>query len=100
MFAGMDTGKLIFFFFLFSFFGWIFGLFLEILAGRGFVNRGFFYGPVVPIYAAVEYFTGDPPDIPAVSASRKNSGAQNRAAYSRLVFRVQQRIAYRPVGSA
>ncbi|MDR3356868.1 MAG: hypothetical protein LBO04_06735 [Spirochaetaceae bacterium] len=52
MFAGMDAERLVFFFFLFSFFGWLFELFLEALAGRGFVNRGFFYGPVVPIYAA------------------------------------------------
>jgi uncharacterized protein len=47
----VTLGELIFLFFLFSFIGWLFELFLELLAGRGFVNRGFFYGPIVPIYA-------------------------------------------------
>jgi uncharacterized protein len=56
MLDGMNLEKLLFFFFLFSFFGWVFELFLEVLAGRGFVNRGFFYGPVVPIYAAGFFF--------------------------------------------
>ncbi|MDR2516362.1 MAG: hypothetical protein LBC88_03155 [Spirochaetaceae bacterium] len=48
----MSLAGFIFVFFLFSFFGWLFELFLEAAAGRGFVNRGFFYGPVVPVYAA------------------------------------------------
>jgi uncharacterized protein len=52
----MKIEELIFVFFIFSFFGWIFELFLEFLAGRGFVNRGFFYGPIVPIYAAGFFF--------------------------------------------
>jgi uncharacterized protein len=56
MFLGMSIEGLGFCFFLFSFFGWLFELFLEALAGRGFVNRGFFYGPVVPIYAAGFFF--------------------------------------------
>jgi uncharacterized protein len=43
--------EIVFLFFLFSFIGWLFELFLEALAGRGFVNRGFFYGPIVPVYA-------------------------------------------------
>jgi uncharacterized protein len=47
----------IFLFFFFAFFGWGFELFLEFIAGRGFVNRGFFYGPIVPIYAAGFFFT-------------------------------------------
>jgi uncharacterized protein len=29
----------------------LFELFLELISGRGFVNRGFFYGPIVPVYA-------------------------------------------------
>jgi uncharacterized protein len=53
---GMRPEEFIFSFFLFSFFGWLFELFLEILAGRGYVNRGFFYGPIVPIYAAGFFF--------------------------------------------
>jgi uncharacterized protein len=55
-FAGMKPEGLIFSFFLLSFFGWVFELFLEMLAGRGLVNRGFFYGPIVPIYAAGFFF--------------------------------------------
>jgi uncharacterized protein len=39
------------FFFILCFIGWVLELFLEALAGRGFVNRGFFYGPFLPIYA-------------------------------------------------
>jgi uncharacterized protein len=53
----MTIEEIVFIFFLFSFFGWVFELFLEVLAGRGYVNRGFFYGPVVPIYAA-GFFVG------------------------------------------
>ena len=48
----MNITGLVFIFFMFSFFGWLFELFLEVAAGRGFVNRGFLYGPVVPVYAA------------------------------------------------
>jgi uncharacterized protein len=47
---------LLFTFFLLSVFGWIFEVFLEVLAGRGPVNRGLFYGPIVPIYAAGFFF--------------------------------------------
>ncbi|MDR0525367.1 MAG: hypothetical protein LBG90_05795 [Spirochaetaceae bacterium] len=47
----MNIEQIVFLFFCFSVFGWLFELFLEWLAGRGFVNRGFFYGPIVPIYA-------------------------------------------------
>ncbi|MDR0553448.1 MAG: hypothetical protein LBG76_01425 [Treponema sp.] len=53
----LAPGELIFLFFLFSFIGWLFELFLELLAGRGFVNRGFFYGPIVPIYAVGFFFS-------------------------------------------
>jgi uncharacterized protein len=56
MFAGMKPEELVLSFFLFSCFGWFFELFLEALAGRGFVNRGFFFGPIVPIYAAGFFF--------------------------------------------
>jgi uncharacterized protein len=47
-----DIARFVFAFFCLGFAGWLFELFLEVLAGRGFVNRGFFYGPIVPIYAA------------------------------------------------
>lgn len=43
----------VFIFCLFSFFGWLFELFLKALAGKGLVNRGFFYGPIIPIYGIV-----------------------------------------------
>jgi hypothetical protein len=43
-------------FFLVSFLGWLFELFLEAFAVRGFVNRGFFYGSVVPVYTAGFFF--------------------------------------------
>jgi uncharacterized protein len=48
----MYIEQAVFLFFCFSVLGWCFELFLEWLAGRGFVNRGFFYGPIIPIYAA------------------------------------------------
>ena len=38
-------------FFLFSFLGWLLEGLLEFISGRGFINRGFFFGPIVPIYA-------------------------------------------------
>jgi uncharacterized protein len=53
---GMSLEGLLFSFFLLSVFGWLFELFLEVLAGRGLVNRGLFYGPIVPIYAAGFFF--------------------------------------------
>jgi uncharacterized protein len=56
VFLGMSLEGLLFSFFLMSIFGWVFELFLEVLAGRGLVNRGLFYGPVVPIYAAGFFF--------------------------------------------
>lgn len=52
----MKIEELIFLFFLFSVFGWLFELFLEVAAGRGYVNRGFFYGPIIPVYAAGFFF--------------------------------------------
>ncbi|MDR1096134.1 MAG: HD domain-containing protein [Spirochaetaceae bacterium] len=56
VFMGMSLEGLLFSFFLLSVFGWVFEVFLEVLAGRGPVNRGLFYGPVIPIYAAGFFF--------------------------------------------
>ncbi|MDR2489862.1 MAG: hypothetical protein LBD20_00495, partial [Spirochaetaceae bacterium] len=51
LFFDIQIEEAVFAFFLFSVFGWLFELFLELISGRGFVNRGFFYGPIVPVYA-------------------------------------------------
>jgi len=48
---GLTLPTVIFSFYLFSFYGWLFELWLEIIAGRGLVNRGFLYGPWIPIYS-------------------------------------------------
>jgi uncharacterized protein len=53
---GMNWESLLFSFFALSVSGWVFEVFLEVLAGRGLVNRGLLYGPVVPIYAAGFFF--------------------------------------------
>ena len=56
LFFDMKIEQALFAFFLFSVFGWLFELFLELISGRGFVNRGFFYGPIVPIYGVGFFF--------------------------------------------
>ncbi|MDR1909030.1 MAG: putative ABC transporter permease [Spirochaetaceae bacterium] len=47
----MTIPEIIFTFFFFAVFGWIFELFLEIFGRRKILNRGFFKGPYIPIYA-------------------------------------------------
>lgn len=53
MFKKYDFDKLYlytFMFFLFCVFGWVYEVVLEFIYGHGFVNRGFLFGPYLPIY--------------------------------------------------